>query len=191
MNRGLGIASLVMAWGAVAAAQQPVGYADAYLGPASIGSGEPLFRYDDQERWKHGWVRAMPYYEGFHSFRPYNYHHVFSQSQTASGWGMPAVMPYSQQFWHRYEKMADLTNGDHSPVAPYERPPQEWDHYPKPLRPSDDSASSYPTIVPNSWTQPSRQDVQPVVTAPAVQPAYQARPQSRQNSRGPYLPAPY
>jgi hypothetical protein len=115
-------------------ATQDVGYGGPYIGPGSVGSGEPLFRYDDQERWKHGWVQNMPYYEGFHSFRPYNYHHVFSQAQTAAGWGMPATMPYSQQFWHRYAKMTDLSRGDHSPVAPYVPPPSEFDHYPKPLR---------------------------------------------------------
>lgn len=115
-------------------ATQDVGYGDSYNGPGSVGSGEPLFRYDDQERWKHGWIRSMPYYEGYHSFRPYNYHHVFSQAQTSAGWGMPATMPYSQQFWHRYEGMTDLSRGDHSPVAPYVPPPNEFDHYPKPLR---------------------------------------------------------
>jgi len=115
-------------------ATQNLGYGGAYNGPGSVGSSEPLFRYDDQERWKHGWVRNVPYYEGFHSFRPYNYHHVFSQAQTAAGWGMPATMPYSQQFWHRYEGMTDLSRGDHSPVAPYVPPPSEFDHYPRSIR---------------------------------------------------------
>ncbi|SFI57145.1 hypothetical protein [Planctomicrobium piriforme] len=115
-------------------ATQDVGYESAYQGAASVGSSEPLFRYDDQERWKHGYIQNMPYYEGYHAFRPYNYHHVFSQAQTAAGWGMPATMPYSQQFWHRYENMVDLSRGDHTPVAPYVPPPKEWDHYPKPLR---------------------------------------------------------
>jgi hypothetical protein len=115
-------------------ATQDVGYESAFSGPGSIGSGEPLFRYDDQERWKHGYIQNMPYYEGYHSFRPYNYHHVFSQAQTSAGWGMPATMPYSQQFWHRYENMVDLSRGDHTPVAPYIPPAKEFDHYPKPLR---------------------------------------------------------
>lgn len=118
----------------IPSATQDVGYGDSYNGAGSVGSSEPLFRYSDQERWKHGWIKNMPYYEGYHAFRPYNYHHVFSQTQTAAGWGMPATMPYSQQFWHRYEKMSDLSRGDHSPVAPYVPPPSEWDHYPKPLR---------------------------------------------------------
>lgn len=91
-----------------------------FVGPASVGNQEPLFLYDDLERWKHGWVRAMPYYAGYHSFRPYNYHHVFSQSQTAAGWGMSPVLPYSQQFWHRYENQADLSGRAYTSAAPAE-----------------------------------------------------------------------
>ncbi|QDU38094.1 hypothetical protein Mal4_24150 [Maioricimonas rarisocia] len=79
-----------------------------FVGPASVGSSEPLFSYDDLERWKHGYLQIMPYYGGYHSFRPYNYKQVISQSQTASGWGLSPTMPYSQQFWHYYEKQADL-----------------------------------------------------------------------------------
>jgi hypothetical protein len=84
---------------------------DMYLGHNSIGSREPLFPYDDQEPWKHGYLQEMPYYGGYHSFRPYNYKQVFSQSQTAAGWGMPSTMPYSQQFWHRYANQTDLSIG--------------------------------------------------------------------------------
>lgn len=82
-----------------------------YLGGGSIGASEPLFQYDDQEPWKHGYLQEMPYYGGYHSFRPYNYKHLFSQSQTAAGWGMPSTMPYSQQFWHRYQHQVDLSQG--------------------------------------------------------------------------------
>lgn len=79
-----------------------------FVGPASVGSSEPLFSYDDLERWKHGYLQIMPYYGGYHSFRPYNYKQVISQSQTAAGWGLSPTMPYSQQFWHHYEQQADL-----------------------------------------------------------------------------------
>lgn len=67
-----------------------------FVGPASVGSSEPLFSYDDLERWKHGYLQIMPYYGGYHSFRPYNYKQVISQSQTAAGWGLSpddAVLP--------------------------------------------------------------------------------------------------
>lgn len=80
---------------------------EAYAGPNSVGNNEPLFEYDDQDPWKHGYLHEMPYYGGYHFGRPYNYHHVFSQVQTSVGWGLPHGLPYSQQWWHRYEAMAD------------------------------------------------------------------------------------
>jgi hypothetical protein len=84
-------------------------YGGDYYGGASLCSSEPLFAYDDLEPWKHGYIQVMPFYGGFHFYRPYNYKQVFAQSQTAAGWGMPNTMPYSQQFWHRYEQQADLS----------------------------------------------------------------------------------
>lgn len=73
----------------------------------TFGVAEPLYQYDDREPWKHGWIQVMPYYGGYHSFRPYNYKHVLSQSAQAAAWGLPHTMPYSQQFYHRYENFAD------------------------------------------------------------------------------------
>lgn len=95
-------------WAAVfTAAMAGTSLAQDYVGPQSVGSSqEQLYPYDDQEKWKHGYLKEMPYYHGYHSFKPYNYHHVFSQSQTSSGWGMNPNTPYSQQFWHKYENMA-------------------------------------------------------------------------------------
>ncbi|RLS56682.1 MAG: hypothetical protein DWH91_05965 [Planctomycetota bacterium] len=83
-----------------------VGVAQDYVGPSSVGSSEQLYPYDDQEKWKHGYLKEMPYYHGQHSFKPSNYHHIYSQSQTAAGWGMNPNAPYSQQFWHKYEQAA-------------------------------------------------------------------------------------
>ena len=94
-------------WAALmTAAMAGTGLAQDYVGQASVGSNEQLYPYDDQEKWKHGYLKEMPYYHGFHSFRPYNYHHVYSQSQTAAGWGMNPNAPQSQQFWHKYEAAA-------------------------------------------------------------------------------------
>lgn len=45
---------------------------------------------------------SVPAYGGFASFRPYNYRHVFAQTQLAQQWGHAHGMPYSQQFWNRY-----------------------------------------------------------------------------------------
>ena len=89
-----------------------------YSGSASIGSNEQLYSFDDQEKWKHGWLQEMPYYHGYHSFRPYNYHHVFGQSQTAAGAGLPTTMPYSQQWWHRYSQQANLNKSNQILSAP-------------------------------------------------------------------------
>ena len=111
-----------------------------FLGPASVGSSEPLFEYDDPEPWKHGYLKIMPYHGGYHNGLPYNYHHVFSQTQTSVGWGMPHGMPYSQQWWHRYEAMADPgraqtePNGYYGYVAPQQVPVQQWATAPKPVQ---------------------------------------------------------
>jgi len=83
-------------------------YPNNYTGAASFGAQESLFRYDDQEPWKHGWKKQMPYHEGFHAFRPYNYHHVFGQTQGAAAYGQ--TMPYSQQWAHRYHSVSAQYN---------------------------------------------------------------------------------
>lgn len=188
-----------------------------FFGAGSVGSSEQLFTYDDQETWKHGYIKIMPYYHGFHSFRPYNYHHVFSQSTTAQGFGMSPVMPYSQQFWHRYERMADLSQGNHEPVFPSAPPVKKNDHLPKPIneaalptQPSaqlmspyqnsaGDGLSLYSTS-PRSQNQNYSQLFQPVRQSVPIAPAqYQnSKPyqrfsqpvQSPGNLQGPSLPAP-
>jgi hypothetical protein len=75
------------------------------LSGPTYGGSEPLYSYDDQEVWKHGWLQIMPYYGGHQTFRPYNYKQVISQSAQAAAWGMPPTMPYSQQYYHRYENL--------------------------------------------------------------------------------------
>lgn len=70
--------------------------------------GEPMLPYDGPEPWMHGHFQRIPAYGGFHSFRPYNYRHVLAQSQAAGGAGLTPTMPYSQQFWHRYEERARM-----------------------------------------------------------------------------------
>ena len=106
--RRFGLALLLAAgFGGSAFAQDPY-QQQPYVGRSSFGGQETLFRYDDQEPWKHGWKKQMPYHEGFHSFRPYNYHHVFGQTQTAAAYGQS--MPYSQQWWHRYYSVSAQYN---------------------------------------------------------------------------------
>ncbi len=79
----------------------------ATLGQGFYGGGgglsDQMLPYDTQDPHHHGYYQRMPAYGGFNSFRPYNYKHALSQAQAAGGWGLPPVMPYSQQFWNRYK----------------------------------------------------------------------------------------
>ncbi|NOX56979.1 MAG: hypothetical protein GXP27_21570 [Planctomycetes bacterium] len=82
----------------------------AVAGPYGAGSSMgQLNPYDSPSPWMHGYIQHLPVYGGFRYFRPYNYKHVLSQSTTAGQWGMSPTMPYSQQFWHRYQDKASLT----------------------------------------------------------------------------------
>lgn len=82
-----------------------------YDGSIGAGYGGQLYPYDRQDPWLHGHFQRMPAYGGFHSFRPYNYRHVFAQRQISSGvWGSSHGLPYSQQFWNRYR--TDYLNGN-------------------------------------------------------------------------------
>ncbi|MBX3443185.1 MAG: hypothetical protein KF774_12335 [Planctomyces sp.] len=124
MRAGL-VAAVIVAGGADALSAQENYYPEAY-GPASMGAQEQLYPFDDQEPWKHGYRQVMPYYGGWHSFRPYNYHHVFGQTRTTQSFGLS--MPYSQQFWHRYQA---VPGGDVAPlyqpqVAPLYQPQPVW-----------------------------------------------------------------
>jgi hypothetical protein len=62
------------------------------------GCGEARYPYDAPEPWLHGYFQETPAYGGFHVFRPYNYKHVFAQSQIAAEWGASPTSPYSHQF---------------------------------------------------------------------------------------------
>lgn len=73
-----------------------------YSDVIATGEGGQLYPYDQQDPWLHGQYQRVPAYGGFASFRPYNYRHVFAQTQIAVGWGESHAMPYSQQFWNRY-----------------------------------------------------------------------------------------
>lgn len=91
-----------------------------YSTSIAAGEGGQLYPYDQQDPWIHGHFQRVPAYGGFASFRPYNYRHVFSQTQIASGWGSAHGMPYSQQFWNKY-RGSYLQGNLHSSVAPSQR----------------------------------------------------------------------
>ncbi len=65
---------------------------------AAAGCGEGRYPYDAPDPWLHGYFQETPAYAGFHVFRPYNYKHVFLQSQIAADWGASPTAPYSHQF---------------------------------------------------------------------------------------------
>ena len=134
-------------------------YGGDYYGGAC--SSEPLFAYDDLEPWKHGYIQVMPFYGGFHFYRPYNYKQVFAQSQTSAGWGMPNTMPYSQQFWHRYEQQADLSLPRVPQQPLYQAPtyqPAPAPNY-QPSYPPQTDAGSQPWYMPVGVVPPSHSTV--------------------------------
>lgn len=87
-------------------------------GGNAFPGNEPLYPYDAQQPWMHGYFQEIPAYGGFVYFRPYNYKHVMPQSQAAGGWGMQPTMPYSHQFWHRYRQNAAMSPA----LSSYRRP---------------------------------------------------------------------
>ena len=95
--------------------------------------GEPLYPYDSQERWIHGYFQRIPAYRGHEYFLPYNYKQLLGQSQAAAGWGMSPTHAYSQQFWHRYHQQATMgMTSTRQPYGPMQNPPAMMvqQHYP-------------------------------------------------------------
>ena len=107
LNLALGVAMQV---GNPGPSEQP-----AYPAPANAygrygheGSSEQRHPFDTQQNWVHGYFQEIPACGGHHLFRPYNYKGVLSQSQTAAGWGERPTMPYSNQYWHKYQDHATM-----------------------------------------------------------------------------------
>lgn len=72
------------------------------------GQYEQRYPVDTQQNWVHGYFQEIPAYGGHAFFRPYNYKDILSQSQVSAGWGHSPVLPYSQQFWHKYHDQATM-----------------------------------------------------------------------------------
>ena len=85
------------------------GYAGYRLTPnygegASYGSSTYEYAYpnfDAYEPWVHGYWQDLPAYGGFASYRPYNYRHVYVQSEVAGIWGTSTVMPNSHEYFRK------------------------------------------------------------------------------------------
>ena len=104
---------VVLTWSSAAdlKAQVPgvVGGQVAYMDSGMVGgSSEQMYPFDNPAPWLHGQFQAIPAYGGHVSFRPYNFKHVGPQARMATMMGAPSTMPYSQQFWHRYEESARM-----------------------------------------------------------------------------------
>ena len=123
--------------------------------------GDELYPFDSQYPWQHGYFQEISPYSGYHYFKPYNYRHVLSQTQTAAGWGITPQLAYSQHFWNRYQEQATWKN--------YALPPREEDieaiqkrkrEYQEKYQ--EQRSSSYqkqqPTMVPVQYQNPQRQN---------------------------------
>ena len=117
MRRSLVFALAVTLFTAVSAQAQVGMPGIQYSNTVAGGDGMQLYPYDQQDPWIHGYFQRYPAYGGFSSFRPYNYRHVFSQTQIAQGWGTAHGMPYSQQFWNKY-RTSYLDQNLHADMAP-------------------------------------------------------------------------
>lgn len=139
----------------------------------SFGGAEPLYAYDDLDPWKHGWIQVIPYYGGYHSYRPYNYKQLLSQSAQAAVWGMPHSMPYSQQFYHRYENFAgaDVHARSMQPL-PYQS------HRSAMVPPGDARSAQLPVIAPASGVR--QNEPQTHRSAPGARRAQDFSHQARQ-----------
>jgi len=126
--------------------------------------GDELYPFDSQYPWQHGYFQEISPYSGYHYFKPYNYRHVLSQTQTAAGWGITPQLSYSQHFWNRYQEQATWKN--------YALPPREQDieaiqkrkrEYQEKYQ--EQRSSSYlqqqPTMVPVQYQKPQQQFQQP------------------------------
>lgn len=112
MPNGLGmlIVSAAMQVGVVSPPETPnfPPLQNAYQHYGFEGQYEQRYQFDSQQNWVHGYFQEIPAYGGHAYFRPYNYKDILSQSQVSAGWGHSPVMPYSQQFWHKYHDQATM-----------------------------------------------------------------------------------
>lgn len=166
MRRSFVFAIAISLYSAVAVQAQVGMPGIQYSGTVAGGDGVQLYPYDQQDPWLHGYFQRYPAYGGFSSFRPYNYRHVFAQTQLAGTWGLPHGMPYSQQFWNKY-RGSYLDQNLHSQTMP-EAAPQMI-----PAGPVGQYAMPQLTVP----TYPTYAPPQPLMTRPMpVYPAASVRP---------------
>ncbi|OYW22727.1 MAG: hypothetical protein B7Z55_04315 [Planctomycetales bacterium 12-60-4] len=143
---------------------------DAYNQYGFEGQYEQRYPFDSNQNWVHGYFQEIPAYGGHAFYRPYNYKDVLSQSQTAAGWGASPVLPYSQQFWHRYHDRATMLK-----LSQVEQPV-----VPQPFHPGMGQPAPAGVVPAGVWSpQPTQYQPQPAA-APQQQfvipPGYQLVP---------------
>ena len=172
--------ALLVAAVMTASAQAQVGSPGIEYGSTiAAGDGVQLYPYDQQDRWLHGHFQRVPSYGGFSSFRPYNYRHVFAQTQLAQSWGHTHGMPYSQQFWNRYRGsyLQGNLHADNQPIMqnpqatgdPSQRYPSQL--YPSQLYPAQAvPQQQYPTLAYPSQGYPNQTGPNNAYPVSAVRP---------------------
>ena len=163
MRRSLVFAIAITLYSAVAVQAQVGTPGIQYTDTVAGGDGVQLYPYDQQDPWLHGYFQRYPAYGGFSSFRPYNYRHVFAQTQLAGTWGLPHGMPYSQQFWNKY-RGSYLDQNLHSQATPMLIPQGAPAQYAMPQYPIPQMAvpGSYPAY---PASQPMMNRPMPVYSA--------------------------
>ncbi|QDT38948.1 hypothetical protein [Stratiformator vulcanicus] len=127
----------------------------------SGGYGDQLYPYDAPDPWMHGYIQEIPAYGGHRYFRPYNYKHLLAQSQTAAGFGMSPVMPYSQQFWHRYDqKVLPTYSQNQNDDGAEQGAPSPYDYATVAPAPSysQSPAPTWPTMTADGFRSQMRQE---------------------------------
>lgn len=157
------------------------------------GQYEQRYPFDTQQNWVHGYFQEIPAYGGHVFFRPYNYKDILSQSQVSAGWGHSPVLPYSQQFWHKYHDQATMLKLTRSEVYPpaqpavpmqavympvgatyYQQPAPQMQFYPPAnafAAPPTAPQFSAPTAPPFAAPVVVEEPVGPSLQGPALQPA--------------------
>lgn len=153
--------------------------------PASATGGqyghEEMYPYDAYDNWVNGHFQEIPSYRGYHSFRPYNYRHILSQSQISGGWGNSPQLPYSHEyFWRKSHSASPGVGGGYQmpegvPLQPIQPVPQMQPPAPmQPLSPMQPVPYGVPTSrlspVRSSQAMPPALRV-PQATPPSIDPA--------------------
>jgi hypothetical protein len=130
-------------------------------GPGGNGVADELYNYDHYNPWVHGYWQELPAFGGYAYFRPYNYRHVYVQSEVAANWGSTATMPYSQEYYRRAREQGTMeqrttgVSGSRFPGFAYRQKPRT-------------------AVLPQTIAQTSAERTQP--QPPARRPAPAARP---------------